>query len=244
MFFRFVILAGGKGTRMKTEKPKALVKLKNKELLGHIFSNLGDLFFLKPVVVIGYKGQEIVDYLKDKAEFVWQKEQLGTGHALLMTKDFFANYDGDIVVLYGDQPFVSTFSIKRLIQSHRENSCDMTFFTVHLLDFKDFRQNFYNYGRILRNKNGDLLGIKEMRDTSEKEKEILEVNPGIYCFSSRWLWKNLNKIENKNAQNEFYLTDILKIAIESKSKIGSVLLPDNEALGANTQEELSLLENM
>jgi len=242
MSFRIVILAGGKGTRMKIDRPKVLVELSGRPLIGHIFDNLQELFLLKPIVVVGFQGEKVVEFLKDKADFAWQKEQLGTGHALLCAKEKFANFTGTIVVLYGDQPLISSATINKLLQVHRENNAQLTLLTVHVKDFVDWRQAFFNYGRILRNENGCLSGICEIKEANEQQKNILEVNPGIYCFDSAWLWRNIEKIKNENSQKEFYLTDILKIALESSAKVASATLPDREALGANTPGELRVLE--
>ncbi|MFA6537744.1 MAG: NTP transferase domain-containing protein [Patescibacteria group bacterium] len=242
MSFRFVILAAGKGTRMKMEKPKVLAKVGDLPMIGHIFSNLHDLFLQKPTVIVGYKGEEVIEFLKQKAEFVWQKEQLGTGHALLCARDFLKDFHGDLVVLNGDQPLWQKETLQNLIQKHKENKADVSFVSAYLNDFDDWRQGFNFFGRILRDEKGVFQEIKEYKDANEEQRKVLEVNAGCYCFNADWLWKNIKRIKNENSQKEFYLTDILQIAKQSGAVIETLCAPAKEIIGANTLDELKILE--
>ena len=124
-----------------------------------------------------------------------------------------------------------------------ESGAKVTFTTTVLPDFLDWRKGFTAFGRILR-KDGKVIGIKEFKDATEEEKKIKEVNAGCYIFNAEWLWKNLEKIKNENAQKEYYLTDLLHIASENNEKIETVKIDPREALGANTKEELEILEKL
>ncbi|MFZ3015592.1 MAG: sugar phosphate nucleotidyltransferase, partial [Minisyncoccia bacterium] len=164
-----------------------------------------------------------------------------TGHAVSCAKGDCEEAE-DIVVLSGDQPFIKAETIKNLIEKHLESDAKITFTTTILPDFLEWRKGFMGFGRILR-KNSEVTGIREYKDASEEEKNIKEVNAGCYIFNAKWLWKNLEKIKNENAQNEYYLTDLFQIAREDNEKIGTINIEPHEALGANTKEELEILEN-
>jgi bifunctional N-acetylglucosamine-1-phosphate-uridyltransferase/glucosamine-1-phosphate-acetyltransferase GlmU-like protein len=146
------------------------------------------------------------------------------------------------LVLSSDQPLISAETIKKLIEKHIESKAVITFTTTILPDFDDWRNSFISFGRILR-ENGEVKKIVEFRDATEEQRKITEVNAGCYIFNAKWLWQNLDKIKNENAQNEYYLTDLFKIAGDDGDKIETVTIEPHEALGANTKEELERLEN-
>jgi bifunctional UDP-N-acetylglucosamine pyrophosphorylase/glucosamine-1-phosphate N-acetyltransferase len=237
---KIIILAGGKGKRMQSDLPKVLVKLNEKPIIKYILKSIEEAFNQKPVAIIGYKAGIVESELNDSCFYVTQKEQLGTGHAVSCAKEYCKDVE-HIIVLSGDQPLISPETLKNLLKKHLEAKTKITFTTTEVLDFNDWRKSFIAFGRILR-KNGEIVGIREYRDASEEEKLIKEVNAGSYAFDANWLWKNLEKINNNNIQNEYYLTDLLHIASLEKEKIEAIQIESHEALGANTKEELEILE--
>lgn len=240
MLGKIIILAGGKGTRMNSELPKVLFPVAGQPMIERVVSVIEELK-IKPVLVVGYKKEEVKDYLKNRADYVWQKEQLGTGHAVGCCQDKLKDYNGPIAVLYGDHPLVSTDTLKSLFARHQGI---LTMMTTEVEDFTDWREGFYHYGRILRNNDQEVVAIRELKDCNEVEKEVKEVNPGYYCFDSKWLWQNINKLENNNKQNEYYLTDLVEIAVKEGQKINSITIDPVECLGINNQEQLKVIENI
>ncbi len=148
-----------------------------------------------------------------------------------------------IMVISGDQPFISSETIKNLIEKHLKSNAEITFTTTELSDFTDWRKAFLNFGRILR-EDSMVVGIREYKDATEEERNILEVNAGCYVFRADWLWKNLKNIKNTNSQKEYYLTDLFQIASEHQNTIETIQINPLEALGANSKEELEILERM
>ncbi len=235
-----LILAAGKGKRMQSDLPKVLVELKGKPMIKHILESIKKAFHKKPIAIVGHKAELVKSELKDLCFYALQKEQLGTGHAVACAKNI-CKKAKHIIVLSGDQPLITPKTIKNLMEKHLKSKSKITFTTTEVSDFKDWRKAFTGFGRILR-KNGEVVGIREYKDANEKEKEIKEVNAGCYAFDAKWLWKNLEKIKNNNIQNEYYLTDLFKIASKNGDLIETVKIDSSEALGANSKEELEILE--
>ena len=187
-----VILAAGKGTRMKSDKLKVMHDLKGSPLIEHVVKCAEALKLdQKPVVVVCADNHAVEEYLVDRAEYVVQKEQLGTGHAVLAAEAKINGFANDVVVLYGDMPFITPESIKKLLEKHREKHNVLTLMTVTVPDFLDWRAQFYDFGRIKRDPvTGHVIGIVEKKDASPEELEIKEVNTSFFCFNANWLWKN------------------------------------------------------
>lgn len=238
---KIVILAAGKGKRMQSDLPKVLAPLKGKHMIKHVIESIKEIHDQKPYAIIGHMAELVQKELGDLCFYILQKDQLGTGHAVSCAKGDCEDAE-DIVVLSGDQPFIKAETIKNLIEKHLESDAKITFTTTILPDFEDWRNSFIAFGRILR-KNGKVKGIREFRDATEEERKITEVNAGCYIFNAKWLWKNLEKIKNENIQKEYYLTDLFHIASENGDKIETIKIEPHEALGANTKEELEILEN-
>ena len=238
--FAVIILAGGKSTRMISDLPKALVQLKNKPMVSYVLEASDKAFKIKPIMVIGHKKEQVQEFIGDGAIFAVQEEQLGTGHAVLCAETFCGNKK-HIIILQCDQPLIKEKTLNNLLTKHIESGAKITFTTTIVPDFLDWRQTFKKFGRILRD-NGNIIGIKEYKDANEEEKNILEVNAGTYIFEAPWVWKNLKKINNKNTQGEYYLTDLFHMAREEKEKIESIQIDGTEALSANSLEELEILE--
>ncbi len=147
------------------------------------------------------------------------------------------------MVLFGDNPFLSPETINKITRKHIASGAKITMATVELLDFEEWRAFFYtNFSRIVRDKDRNIIKSVEFRDANQDEKIIREVNPCYFCFEAKWLWENLKKLKNENAQKEYYLPDLIKIAIEEGVKIESIKIDPVEALAANSREELEILE--
>ncbi len=239
---KIVILAAGKGKRMESDLPKVLAPLKGEAMIKHVIREAEKAGLGKPVSIIGHKGELVRSELGDLCFYVNQDEQLGTGHAVSCARGECAEAE-DIIVLSGDQPLIKAETIRSLVEKHLESGAMITFTSTEVPDFSDWRAGFAGFGRVLR-EGGKMLGIREFKDASEDERNIKEVNAGCYIFNAAWMWQNLEKIKNENAQKEYYLTDLFKIASEHGDKIETVKIDPLEALGANTKDELAVLERM
>mgnify|MGYP001138061069 CR=1 FL=1 len=199
-----IILAAGKGKRMKSELPKVLVPFMGKSMIKHVLDNCKSIG-TETIVVVGYKKdlveQELVKY---NVSFVHQKEQLGTGHAVLVTESKFNNFTGDIVILFGDSPLISRNVIKKFIEFHKNNKYVASMLT------KDSKIPG-ECARIIRNENGLFYKSIEFKDLPDKYKNITEINVGVIICKSKVLFNTLKKIKNNNAQKEYYLPDIINI---------------------------------
>jgi bifunctional UDP-N-acetylglucosamine pyrophosphorylase/glucosamine-1-phosphate N-acetyltransferase len=240
---KIVILAAGKGVRMQSPAPKVLAPLRGKHMIKHLLdavdkSDIDE----KPIIVVGYERELVKAELGDKYEYVVQEEQLGSAHAVLSAKEACgdAKY---IIVLAGDQPFIKSETLKNLLAKHLTTGAKITISTTELPDFSDWREVFQRYGRIIR-ENGKIVD-REYKDASGEEREIKEVNVSCYAFDADWLWENIDSVSKElNAQKEFYLTDLWQIASTKGDKIESIQIDPREALGANSKEELEILEKM
>ncbi len=239
-----IILAAGKGTRMKTERPKALVEAKGTPMLGYVLSVLerSGVATALPHVVVGHRGEEVIAFFGDKARPVWQNEQKGTGHAVMVARDALsASNSKHVVVLFADQPLISPDSLKKLVEA-RVDGAAFSMATVspehHEGDFKVFERN----GRIVRGADGSVDAIVEYKDASDDIRALKEVNISAYCFDPAWLWRNLSEIRNANASGEYYLTDLVKIARDRGETVVPVIFPTVEGMGANSPEELAVIE--
>jgi UDP-N-acetylglucosamine diphosphorylase/glucosamine-1-phosphate N-acetyltransferase len=241
---QIIILAAGKGVRMKSDDPKVLVKFKNKPFIRHILDTVSTLHLpIRPVIVIGYKKEKIKEVLGNNYLYAEQNKLLGTGHAVASAKNSTHPDHKTVLVLSGDQPLISKETIERLLKRHNEKKPTITIATVSVPDFEEWRSALRHFGRIIRGSDGLVEGIIEFKDATEKEKLIKEVNPAVYAFDSDWLWKNINLIKNENMQGEYYLTDLIKMARNQNKKIEAVPVANLiEGLQPNTKEELEILE--
>jgi bifunctional UDP-N-acetylglucosamine pyrophosphorylase/glucosamine-1-phosphate N-acetyltransferase len=242
---QIIILAAGKGKRMNVEIPKVLVNFNGKPMIDYLIQAVSHSGVTgKPILVIGYKREEVMEHIGDKAIYVVQEEQLGTGHAVKVTEDSISDNIDNILVLYGDAPSVTGAMIANLVAVHNNSNCSLTMATVTIPSFDDWYQVFYKpFSRIVRGEDGKIIRSVEFKDASESEKEIKEVNPCYFCFKKEWLFEHLAKLKNENAQGEYYLTDLVGYAASEKS-IASVSISPEEALGVNSIEELQRLEKI
>lgn len=244
---RIIILAAGKGTRMNSELPKALVPLKNKPMIKYLMDSVVAAGVDPcPIVIVSPDNKDIISAeLKEyNVEYVIQDKQLGTGHAVSCAKDTLDNNDAkpdSILVLYCDHPFIKSESIRSFAKLMPET---VTIMPTNLSDFDGWQQNFYRWGRIIRGADGRVEKIVEFKDASDEEKQVTEVNPGFMCFNTNWLFQNISSLQNNNNQAEYYLTDMVKLAFDSAHEIGTIGIEAHEAMGVNSLEELSIAENL
>jgi len=220
-----VILAAGKGTRMKSSRPKVLHALAGRSLIEHVLRTVDGLHADSITVVIGHGADEVRTSLagRPSVQFAVQSPQLGTGHALLQAESALAGKSGTVLLLYADVPLLQTATLARLIEHHRATKASATVLTMDLLEP-------YGYGRIVRDAGGRILRIVEERDASGPERAITEVNSGIYCFDLAPLFNTLHQLATDNAQGEYYLTDLVAAYRQEQRKI--------ETLGAESATEL------
>jgi len=235
-----VILAAGEGKRMDGDLPKGLINIGGQSVLGRLAKVVQKATGNKAIAVVGHKQEEIRRALGDVLIYAEQKQQLGTAHALLAAKSACGNAKR-IVVFYGDHPFVSLETAKKLLEKSGQTEAKITLANAFIPNFENEYQIFLNFARILR-KEGKITGIREYKDANEQERNIMEVNPGYYVFDAKWLWPHLEKVGTNNAQREYYLTDLLHMAQKEGVKIESIEIPPKEAMGANSKEEVEILE--
>jgi len=239
-----VILAAGKGTRMGSangsEIPKVMFRALDKPLVEYSMENIKKAGVEKVVLVVGYKQEVVRDYFQDKVEYAVQEEQLGTGHAAMMAKDNLKGKTDSVIVCYGDMPLYKPETIQSLLEKYEQEKPTIAMLTV---DFKD--PEFWAFGRIIRDDEGYVKEIVEQKDCTPEQLKIVESNPGFYIFDSEWLWDNFDKLSTDNAQNEYYLTDMIKIASDQGKKIIAVKVSsEEEVLGVNTPEQLAQAEEL
>lgn len=238
MDFISVILSAGMGTRMKSQIPKTLHKVCGKPLTGWVIDASKNAGADKVITVIGHKGDMLKEAFGDITEFAFQKEQLGTGHAVMQAMDYIKQCGGFVVILNGDTPLVTSETIKSALEYHSKSGNSATVITAEL-------ENSFGYGRIVRDEKGNVLKIVEQKDADSKELLIKEVNSGMYVFNADKLAAALEKITPDNAQGEYYLTDTLSILLEGGDKIGAYILEDNDEIrGINDRIQLSEAEKI
>jgi len=235
--FCALILAAGKGTRMKSDLAKVLHVLNGKPLLHYSLAAAKNAGAEKIVVIIGHQADKISeDFSESDCIFIEQKPQLGTGHAVLQAKDVLVDYEGLTVILCGDVPLLKAATIKSLVDNHLTAKAVVSVLTT-------IPPPPHAYGRIVKDDKGNVFKIVEHKDATEDEKKIGEINTGIYCVDTKFLFYALGKITNNNQQKEYYLTDIVEIACREGMTVKSFIASDYvEVMGINTVEELSRAE--
>ena len=236
---RVIILAAGKGTRMNSDLPKVLHKLKGKPLLDYVIDQSELLNPKEIILVVGFKKDRVIKHTESRInlKYATQIEQLGTGHAVLQTNELLKNRKGHILILYGDVPNIKASTLQPIIDDHISNNRDLTLITAEIDDPT-------GYGRIIRDKNDNLLKIIEEKDCNDNEKKIKEWNPGIYIFKIPEVFKILDDIKTNNASKEYYLTDAIGLAQQSNMQIKAIKIANSdEVIGINTAYQLKVLED-
>ncbi len=226
-----IILAAGKGTRMKSDLPKVLHKINDKALAEYVIDAVVDAGIDKICLVIGYQADRVKENIHRTVEYAYQEEQLGTGHAVMCAKDFLNKCD-DVLILCGDTPLVTGDTIRSLMDYHRSTGNYVTVLSAIMDDPT-------GYGRIVRDKDGNFLKNVEHKDATDEERKICEINSGMYVFNAKELKEALGTLTTDNAQGEYYLPDAIT-AIKNKGlKVGAFAAKDPEdILGINTVEQL------
>lgn len=241
---QIVILAAGKGTRMEDEKPKVLQELAGRAFLLRILDAVEEAgLTIRPIVVVGY-GKELVQKVcEDRCSFVIQEEQLGTGHAALVTEESIPKEANHVLVVYGDHPLISAETIKRLAttQSEKQPAVTMATSIVDSWD-SEWRDLIYDFGRVRRDENGNFKEIIERRGASDEDLALLEVNSGYMGFRKEWGFDHLKRVGTDNAQGEYYLPDLIKFALEEQEPIELVVMPPEENIGINSKAQLEAAE--
>lgn len=232
MKLKTLILAAGKGTRMKSELPKVIHEVNGIPMISKIIKVLEILKPEENILILGHKKEEVLKVVGENADYVVQTEQLGTGHAVLQAKDKLKDYDGDVMILCGDTPLLREETLKELYKFHKDTDSVTTILT-------SIYDNPFGYGRIVK-ENGLVKAIVEEKEADAEIKKIKEVNAGVYCFKGRELFEALSKITNNNEKGEYYLTDVIGIQVGEGKQVQSYVLSDNiEILGVNSKVELA-----
>ena len=232
-----VILAAGKGTRMKSERPKILHELAGRPLIEHVLRTIRPLEAVNTVLVVGHGADDVRDALAGHAQlqYVVQSPQLGTGHALLQARPLLDGLSGTVLLLYADVPLLQTATLSRLAEHHQASHAAATVLTSELADP-------YGYGRIVRDAEGKVARIVEERDASADERKIREINSGIYAFALGPLFDALAGLATDNSQGEYYLTDLVAAYRRRRLRVETLSLDDaTELRGVNTRVDLAEL---
>lgn len=232
--FAAIVMAAGKGTRMKSALCKVLHPVAGRSMILYVIDAVRACGLKKIVLVVGHQAPDVMSRCSGPdIEFAVQEPQLGTGHAAAATAESFQGFSGDILILCGDVPLITPETLTTFQQFHLERSSRITVMTTHV-------DNPHGYGRIVRNERRELIGIVEEKDATESQKAINEVNTGIYIAEAKLLFSLLSRIKNHNAQGEYYLTDIITEAVNESITVHGFVLEDGlEATGINTRAELA-----
>ena len=235
-----VVLAAGKGSRMNSDLPKVLIQVAGRPMLEYVLDALEQGGVGRMVVVVGHRADLVREALNGRSnvDFATQHEQLGTGHAVMAAREHLERHDGPVVVVAGDSPLMQADSIRELLREFDEEPCSCLLGTVT-------KENPTGLGRILRNAEGEFIGIVEEKDASDDQRQITEVNMSYYVFDCHPLLDALKFIRNDNAQGEYYITDCPGVMSNQDRLVRAVnVLKPCEALGVNTPDELAAADRM
>lgn len=228
-----VVLAAGQGTRMKSKLFKVMHPVMGRPMVGHVVNAAIDADASEVITITGHGAEVVRDYLGEKSQYVFQEEQLGTAHAVMQAKDLLEGKEGTTLVLSGDTPLLRAETLQQLMAFHEEEEAKATILTA-------LADDPFGYGRVIRTEDGLVSKVVEEKDASEDEKKVREINTGTYCFDNQALFQALEKVDNDNAQGEYYLPDVLEILKNDHEKVGAFQLDNmDEALGVNNRVALA-----
>lgn len=237
-----VILAAGKGTRMKSDTPKVLHQIYSKTLLGYVIDAVNNTGMAdENYVIVGHQAERVEEFVKENytnAKTVLQSPQLGTGHAVSMVCPYLENFDGEVIILCGDTPLITSDTLKTFIEAHRKMQSDITVMSA-IFDAPT------NYGRIIRNSDNSLNSIVEEKDATPEQKRVNEINAGIYCLNWQKIKDAFTQLKTNNAQGEYYLTDIIEWGNKQGLSVNAHILERNEEIyGINSKSNLAQATKM
>ena len=234
-----VILAAGKGTRMDSDLPKVLHKVGERAMIVHVIHTARNLGTEKIIAVLGYKYEIVQKALENESvECALQLKQLGTAHAVMQSQYFLSDFQGNVLILYGDVPLIKIETLSRLMEVHEKEDAWSTILTTDLPDPT-------GYGRIIRNPDNSLMKIVEEKDATDEERKVSEINSGIYVFDAQILFRVLPLVGNNNIQNEYYLPDVLNLIIQEKGKVAIDKINNYvEIQGVNNTEQLTEVKKL
>ncbi|MEK6221992.1 MAG: NTP transferase domain-containing protein, partial [Chloroflexota bacterium] len=227
-----ILLAAGKGMRMKSKLPKVLHPLVGRPMVWHALQAIQDFTDEAPVLVVGYQGDEVIAAVGDAAQFVEQTEQLGTGHAVMQTTETLRGKTTLVLVTYGDMPLLTSETFHQIVETQKTNAGPITMLSM-------INENPRGFGRVVRDSSRLVKAIIEEVDCTPEQLEIKELNVGVYCFEANWLWETLSKIP-LSEKGEYYLTDMVGLANNAGLPVKSVVLADaREGMGINSRVHLA-----
>lgn len=230
-----IVMAAGKGTRMKSKKSKLVHKIYGKEIIRRSVENAKKSGVSEVIAVVGYQKEQIEEVLGDSVKYAIQEQQLGTGHAVMQAAKLLEGKTGKVLILNGDHPIMRPETLKNLVDESNKRGESATILTM-------VHDGIIPYGKIIHDKEGKIKEIVEHKDCNEEQLQIKEVNLGMYCFDIQELLEALKNLTNDNVQNEYYLTDVIKIMYDKGLKTGSIVVSDNaEVLGINDRMDLQVL---
>lgn len=230
-----IVMAAGKGTRMKSKKSKLVHKIYGKEIIRRAVENVKRAGIEEVITVVGYQKEQIQEVLGDSVEYAIQEEQLGTGHAVIQAANLLEGKKGRVLVLNGDHPIMRPETLKKLLEESINKGQSATILTM-------VHDQMIPYGKIIHDESGNIKQIIEHKDCNSEQLKIREVNLGMYCFDIEELLIALRGLNNNNTQKEYYLTDVMKIMYDKGLKTGSIVVSDNaEVLGINDRMDLQVL---
>ena len=233
-----VILAAGKGTRMRSKYPKVLHKVGGKPMLQHVIDAASVAGCDEKVVIVGHEAELVEAMVGSQGKIALQAEQLGTGHAVMQTAEALKGFTGTALILCGDTPLLEGEELKKFCEAHKASGAAATVLTAIMDDP-------FGYGRIVRDENGNVQAIVEQKDATEAQKAIKEINTGIYCMECPLMFDVLATLTNDNAQGEYYLTDVLEKLNQAGQKVGGVITEDSDmVMGINSRKQLSVAEGV
>ncbi len=233
-----IIMAAGEGTRMKSDVPKVLHQAAGRSLINWVIDSVSSVSTHKPIIIVGSGAEKVRQHLGEEVLYAEQLERLGTGHAVMMAKDFLTGKIGYVLVTAGDMPLMRQKSIEALFEKAIANNCAASMLTAVVDDAT-------GYGRVVRDKQGKVSRIVEHRDANQDELNIKEINASVYCFNIAALVEALNNISNANDQSEYYLTDCIGYLVSKGENVEAMVVEDeSECLGINDRAQLSYAENI